>query len=144
MPEFCAVHRLPRARIDPIDTPEAAVSMVSVLMSRPPRFETIVIPLDDQRRGLSVVVVAGTVEPDSFFDILDIVGLAAAGSDEVAGLVVATVRPHGGVDDRDVDRWLEGSALLGDRGIELVEWFIVGEEICCPRDLLGERPRWRS
>ena len=142
MPEYCAVHRLPRARIDPIDSPATALSMVSVLMSRPPRHETIVIPLDDQRRGLSVVVVADTVEPDSFFDILDIVGLAAAGNDEISALVVATVRPGGGIDEGDVDRWLEGSALLDDRGIELVEWFIVGDDVCSPRDLLGERPRW--
>lgn len=144
MSGFCTFHRFPRARVDPIDTEVVALSMISMLMTRPPRHETIVVPLDDQRRGLSAFVVAGTTSPDSLYDVVDVVGRCAAITDEISAVVVATVRPDAGVDEGDVDRWLGASALLDEHGVELVEWFVVGDVVRCPRDLLGERPRWRS
>ncbi len=42
----------------------------------------------------------------------------------------------------DVDRWLELSDLAEQAGVELLEWFVIGDAITCPRDLLGEPPRW--
>ncbi len=36
------------------------------------------------------------------------------------------------------------SDLTSAAGVELVEWFVIGDDIHCPRDLLGEPPRWRS
>lgn len=137
-------HRLPRARLDPIDSPLVAMSAISALMGRPPRSETIVVALDDQRCGSAVIVVTGTDAPDSFIDVIDVVARSAGNRDSIAAAVVASVRPGGGIDARDIDRWLEASAMLDERGVELVEWFVVGDEVCCPRDLLGERPRWRS
>ncbi len=66
--------------------------------------------------------------------------------DEFGSVVVASVRvPVPGVDDldeRDVDRWLECSSMLDDAGIELLEWFVIGRRIHCPRDLVGEPRRW--
>jgi hypothetical protein len=50
--------------------------------------------------------------------------------------------PGGGVDAGDVDRWLEASDLLEGYGLELLEWFVIGDRTWCPRDLLGEPPRW--
>ena len=26
--------------------------------------------------------------------------------------------------------------------MELLEWFVIADEVSCPRDLLGEPPRW--
>lgn len=141
---FCGPHRLPRARLDPIDSPLAAMSTISALMCRPPRPETIVIALDDQRCGLAVIVVTGTVASDSFIDVIDSVGQSAGSDNSMQAVVVASIRPGDGIDAGDVDRWLEASAMLDERGVELVEWFVVGDEVCCPRDLLGERPRWNS
>jgi hypothetical protein len=140
---YCVSRRLPRAGIDPIDTERAALSMLTALMTAPPRHETIVIPLDDQRRGRAVIVVGGTEDPDSFHDVVDIVGRGAECQDDVAALVVASVRPGGGLDDGDVDRWLAASDQLDDRGLELLEWFVIGNQVACPRDMLGEAPRWR-
>ena len=62
----------------------------------------------------------------------------------LGALVMATVRPGGGPLEDDGDRWLEMSDLTSAAGVELVEWFVIGDEIHCPRDLLGEPPRWRS
>jgi hypothetical protein len=36
------------------------------------------------------------------------------------------------------------SDVTSAAGVELVEWFVIGDDIHCPRDLLGESPRWRS
>ncbi len=58
-------HRLPRARLDPIDSPLVAMSAISALMGRPPRSEAIVIALDAHRCGLAVIVVTGSDAPDS-------------------------------------------------------------------------------
>ncbi len=52
--------------------------------------------------------------------------------------------PAGGPLEGDGDRWLEMSDLTSAAGVELVEWFVIGDDIHCPRDLLGEPPRWRS
>ena len=55
------------------------------------------------------------------------------------------MRP-GGYDDSvqagDIDRWLEMSDLAEQSVVELLEWFVVGDEVSCPRDQLGEAPRW--
>ena len=41
--------------------------------------------------------------------------------------------------------------MSADLGVELVEWFVIGGDTptvaanaSCPRDLLGESPRWRT
>ena len=42
----------------------------------------------------------------------------------------------------DVDRWLEMSDIAEQVGVELIEWFVIGGDVTCPRDQLGEPPRW--
>jgi len=142
MSGYCVGRRLPRAGIDPIDSERAALSMLSALRSAPPRHETIVIPLDDQRCGRSVIVVGGTDDPDSIHDVVDLVARGAGPHDEIAAAVIASVRPRGGLDEGDVDRWLAASDTFADHGLELLEWFVIGHDVTCPRDMLGEPPRW--
>lgn len=142
MSHSCAAHRLPRARIDPIDSDAVALAMLARLITRPAQPETIALLLDDQRRGLTVLVVSGTEEPDSMFDIVDLIAHGDQLGDELGAVVLASVRPGGAIADGDVDRWLEASDVLADRGIELVEWFVIGVDVVCPRDRLGEQPRW--
>jgi hypothetical protein len=98
--------------------------------------------LDDQRRGISVFVVSGTTAPDAVLDVVDVVGAAAQVDDLLGGIVLASVRPGGAVEAADIDRWLGASDALDQRGVELVEWFVIGESVECPRDLLGAAPRW--
>lgn len=142
MPNFCSAHRLPRAGVDPIDSELVAFAMIAHMLGRPPRDETIALLLDDQRRGISVLVVNGTDRPDAMFAVLDLIVHGDHHGDELGAVVLASVRPGGAVDQADIDRWLEASDVLADRGIELVEWFVIGIDVTCPRDLLGEPPRW--
>ena len=56
---------------------------------------------------------------------------------------MASIRPHGCLDERDGDRWLEMCDLLEQRNAQLLEWFVVTDpEVWCPRDLLGVPSRW--
>jgi hypothetical protein len=96
-----------------------------------------------------VVVVDGTDEPDAVLDVVERVAGSIAASGHPGCLVLATVRPGGGVLDGDDGRWLEASELADDVGVDLLEWFVIGGDrpsvaanAVCPRDLLGEAPRW--
>ena len=144
MSSSCSLHRLPGAGVDRIDSELVARSVLGLIVADPVRTETVVLLLDHERRGIGVLVVSGTVPLDSIFDVLDVI--TSIELDELDGVVVASVRlPVPGIDDLDecdVDRWLECSSMLEDAGIELVEWFVIGRDVQCPRDLVGEPPRW--
>lgn len=138
-------HRLPRAGIDVIDDSATAFAMLSMSIHRPLRHETILLLLDQARRGRAIVVVADTVAADSAIEVVECITHANAG-DGLAGIVVASVRPDDtglpDVDAADIDRWMEMSDLSDAVGVELLEWFVIGRSVRCPRDRLGEPPRW--
>jgi hypothetical protein len=142
--QFCSSHRPPRAGLDPIRTADAALAVVALAMHHPPRHEAIALLLDAEHRGLAVTIVTGTERPDDGIEVVECMSTLASEIERIGALVLATVRPHGGVTDGDGDRWCEMSELAAGVGIELLEWFVVGDRIECPRDLLGEPPRWRS
>lgn len=143
------VHRrFPRAGIDPIDDAESALLAVSMAVTHPLRHETIVVLLDDARRGIGIVAVTGTRPPDAVVGVLDTVLDTVLDSvfdsvpESVGAVVLASVRPGGAADGADIDRWLEMTDLADQHGVELLEWFVVADAVSCPRDLLGEPPRW--
>ena len=139
-----STRRVPMARIDPIDSARDALAMMSLVVARPPIAETIAILLDDARRGLTIVHAAGTMHPDALFDVLERCMLSPD-LEDFAAVILVTVRPGGSIDPDDVDRWFEASDQCALMGLELVEWFVVCDEaVVCPRDLIGEAPRWRS
>jgi hypothetical protein len=142
--QFCSAHRPPRAGVDPIDCAESALAVIALAIARPPVAETIVLLLDHERRGMCVTVVSGTTRPDDAVEVAECLAAAGACTGRLGALVLASVRPGLGALDGDGDRWLEMSDLTSAAGVDLVEWFIIGDDIHCPRDLLGEPPRWRS
>lgn len=145
MSRFCLANRIPRALIDPIDSAADALALINVTMSQPPQSDTIALLLDHERRGLTVFTVTGTTHPDAMFDLIDIIVHASnQGDSRLGGLILASIRPDGGIEPSDVDRWLEASDITELGGLELVEWFVVGNVTACPRDLLSEPPRWGS
>lgn len=143
MSDFHAANPLPRAQIDPIDTPYRALAIVIEMMDPRVRAETVVLSLDPQHRGLSVLVVEGTDDPSTFLAIIDSITEQARYLDEPGGLVVATVRPDGGPEYADLDRWVEANETCTETGVELVEWFVLGRTITCPRELCDVPARWR-
>jgi hypothetical protein len=147
--QFCGVHRAPRAGIDPIDSQAAALAVIKLAMHLPLAAETIALVLDADLRGRTVVVVDGTEEPDSVLEVTERLVDAIATAGHPGALVLASVRPGGCPSLDDVDRWLEASDLAEAAGVELIEWFVVADDTgrptaWCPRDWLGEPPRWQS
>jgi len=138
-------HRLPRAGIDTISCAETALLTLAMAIQQPLRAETVTLLLDDQRRGIAVAVVSGTHQPDDVLEVVECFTRSAAHGGRVGSIVVASVRPAV-TDDAttatDVDRWLEMSDIAEQAGVELLEWFVIGGDVTCPRDRLGEPPRW--
>jgi hypothetical protein len=138
-------HRLPRAGVDTISCAETALLTLAMAIQRPLRAETVTLLLDDQRRGIAVAVVSGTHQPDDVLEVVECFTRSAAHGGRVGSIIVASVRPDGSDEDTtatDVDRWLEMSDIAEQAGVELLEWFVIGGDVRCPRDQLGEPPRW--
>lgn len=114
------------------------------MLASPRRAETLVLLLDHERRGLTIVNVEGTRDPDSIHGIADIALATAAEMSEVGAVVLATVRPDGRDDLDDVERWLDIDEQLALAGVELLEWYVYGRSISRPRALLGEPTRWTT
>lgn len=140
-----AHHRLPRAGIDTIDSAETALLTLAMAIQQPLRAETVALLLDDQRRGITVAVVSGTHQPDDVLEVVECFTRTAAHGGRVGSIIVASVRlwpTDEGTAAADVDRWLEMSDIAEQAGVELLEWFVIGGDVTCPRDQLGELPRW--
>ena len=60
MSSFCTIHRVPHAGIDPIVTERAALAVINMVLEPPLRHDTVVITLDRERRGRSLVVIHET------------------------------------------------------------------------------------
>ena len=138
-------HRLPRAGVDTISCAETALLALAMAIQRPLRAETVTLLLDDQRRGIAVAVVSGTRQPDDVLEVVECFTRSAAHGGRVGSIIVASVRPDRSDEATtatDVDRWLEMSDIAEQAGVELLEWFVIGGEVTCPRDQLGEPPRW--
>ena len=141
-----AHHRLPRAGIDAIDCAETALLTLAMAIQQPLRAETVSLLLDDQRRGIAVAVVSGTHRADDVLEVVECFTRRAAHGGRIGAIIVASVRPDA-VDEpdqseADIDRWLEMSEIAEQAGVELLEWFVIAGDVTCPRDRLGEPPRW--
>jgi hypothetical protein len=141
MSDFCTAHRLPRAQLDPIGNDEAQALLVEVF-SVPLRHETVALVLDHEHCGISILAVDDTVDPDSVLSVADAVAHAALHDPSIGAVVLASVRPGGGDELDDVERWHDLDMTFGDVGVELLEWYVVGDFISRPRVLLGEPDRW--
>jgi len=129
----------------PVRCAADALRVLRLAVTLPPQPETLAFVLDPQGVGGVITLVSGTVRADSVLAVAECIAMAAEQVPQAAGLVLATVRPGGGVEPGDVDRWLEASHLVHARGLQLLEWFVIAEGYgCCPRDLLGEPERWAA
>ena len=137
------MHSIRLRRPMPIRCADDAIFLLSRAMRHPLEYETLAFFLGHHELSGRVVAVTGTTRPDMLFGVLDVMCVAASEVPRANRLVMASVRPDGGVLPGDVDRWLEASALCELSDIELVEWFVIGPHGPeCPRALLGEQERW--
>jgi hypothetical protein len=141
MTHFSSAHRFPFAGGPPIDD-AAARSLFASTLAVPRRPETVVVLLDHDRRGRTILNVAGTTHPDAVLDVAECCIELVARSPLIGGAIIATVRPSGGDVLDDVERWLDLDERFALVGVELVEWYVYGRAVSRPRVLLGEPDRW--
>ncbi len=134
--------RLPVADIDPITDAPTALALIDALASVPRTHETLAILLDHEHRGTTVVNIDRTLDHDSVLYVADRVTEMAHGVEEIGAVIIASFRPGGSDELDDLERWLTIDEQLGLVGIELVEWFVIGRAVSCPRSLLGDPSRW--
>jgi len=130
------------AEVDRFEDPSIALALIDALASDPPVHETLAVLLDSDHRGTTIMNFDGTVENDSVLWVADAVTERANRMDDVGAVIIASVRPDGSDELDDVERWLTIDEQLGLVGIELVEWFVIGRSVSCPRALLGDESRW--
>ncbi|BAN03238.1 hypothetical protein [Ilumatobacter coccineus] len=134
--------RFPRAHLDPIVTSHSAQLLLDRLIDLPHRHETLAVLLDGERRGVSIIAVGNTVDHDAVLDVAELVTESVRWSVDVDGVILASVRPGAGDELDDLERWAELSLRFDEAALELVEWYVIGNGVSCPRALLGEPPRW--
>lgn len=127
----------------PVRSAADALHVLSLAVNRPLESETLCFLLDDQGVGGVITVVSGTTRPDAVLDVVELFARVGGSTPRARWLVVASVRPRGGLLPGDIDRWLEASELASRHGVTLLEWFVIGQGGAQrPRDLLGEPERW--
>jgi hypothetical protein len=137
-------HPVPRGGIDPIRSADDALAVLA--LAAPYGHDTIVILLDAERCGSSIMIVTDTVDPDALLTVIDVcVEATGAPGAPIEAMIVASSRPDGDVEADDVQRWSEAGDLCRSSGIELIEWFVLGRSgPQCPRELCGDPERWAA
>ena len=137
---------VPRAGLDPIADEASALAVVRLAAAGPMRPETIVVLLDEHRRGVGLVVVSGTIDPDAVVEVAECLLDPIAHDGRVAAAVIASCRPDDDADDEpvlaDADRWLELDDVARRHGVALLDWFVEGSGLSRPRELVNAPPRW--
>lgn len=134
--------RFPRAHLDPIDSAEVAYALIAQLSNSIDRDRTLAILLDHEHRGISIVDVDGTIDPDAVLVVADVITEFAASRPEIGAAIIATVRPGGSMNRHDPVRWVEASEVCELGGVELLDWVIVGRQVVSPRAVSGAADRW--
>lgn len=133
----------PPQRPDPVRSEAEALRIFGLAASSPIEHETLAFFLDEQGVGGIITVIGGTSEPDALLEIVECLGRAAAQAPMPLALVIASMRPHDGVLDSDVQRWFAACDVAADHDIRLLDWFVIGPRgALSPRALCGEPDRW--
>jgi len=87
---------------------------------------TLAILMEDNALPGVCVAVDGGDHPDAVFSVCVCVTEVLKRNPQIAGVVLASVRPHDSPDCDDIDRWFELVHDFEQLGVELLEWFVVG------------------
>lgn len=101
--------------------------------------------LDRQHCGHELVSVVDTTEPSHIIQVADTMAFCASANADITGLVIATVRPGGGLLADDDDLWLEAADAVEASGLTLVDWLVIGRGGAkSPRERMGLASRWAA
>ena len=145
MPHVPRTDWFPRPRLDPMESwvDGLQVVLMTIDFEFRRRHQVLVVTLDDVRRAHTVTRFRDAVEPFAVVDAVAHAVESAMVEVETSALLVASMRPDGGVGVDDLGYWHAIDALCDEVDIELVEWYVVGGRgVDLPRELCGVRSRW--
>lgn len=129
---------IPRPLVDPVSTLPEALGIVALAAGRPVRAGSIVLVVDDRRRGLGLHRTGG---PESHL-AHDVAGVCSR-IPGAHGAFIVTFRPGSPVGLDDPDLFEQLRTVLHSTGHHLVDWVVAGRGgFWCPRILVGAPDPW--
>lgn len=119
----------PRANIDPIVDEHDLLALAALVFEPPLEHKTLVVLLDEHRRGRCLITVTGTHDPDDVIEVAHFIRDAVdlAPSDAPPAIALVSVRPSSPFDPDDADRRDEITQIIDP--VRLDEWLVLGERI---------------
>lgn len=119
------------------------MSVFSLQILRPMSPETLVMFVDTSGCGFSLVSVSGTEDPLAVIDVAETLAMVAGEAPDIAGFVIASVRPGGGLLLDDDEIWFEIDLVVEEFGLILYDWLVIGIHgtLSVPREF-GLPTRW--
>lgn len=126
-----------------IDSLDRAIEALKLIVTVPAKPEIIAMLIDENGIGRSMIVIDGT-NPGNETNVVDVITTAAEQAGARDSLVLASVRPGGGLESEDCHRWFELDDAAHERGCELIEWLVLDgrRHAYLPRALVGAPERW--
>lgn len=147
-PEACRAVRRRDRRTRPetrFVRPADTVAVLSRTVHVPRRNETIALLVDDARRGVAIVSVAGTHDADDVVEVVELLTLPTTHGSRAHAIVLASVwadAPPASPGRAVIDRWLELHHIAADHGVELLDWFEFSDRVTSLRVAAGAPSRW--
>src|SRR6476620_441375 len=91
--------RMPRAHLDPIVSVEDARAVFAMQMSDPVQDETLVMLLDDQLCGSTLITITDTRSVEQLLHVGEAMAQVASGLPDISAVVIASVRSEGATAD---------------------------------------------
>ena len=132
---------IPHAGVDAVTHRRCALSVAALVIDVPIVAQCVLIALDDQRRGLGMVVVDDAGTPDDIIEVMTATSHAIHRSGARA-IVAVSVRPDYPVTTGDEQRWNTLDAICTAADIHLVDWLIVSDIISWQCPLVEVTSRW--
>ncbi|MEY4372991.1 MAG: hypothetical protein RL219_1760 [Actinomycetota bacterium] len=123
---------------------DAALDLVSTLLTEPRCHEVLCLLLDDAARVHAVLVFEGQQPPEDIVLTADTV-LHLTVDARVDAVVLVSVRPGAPFSPADLARWRALNDLFAETHLALLEWFVADEHtMVAVSACVGERARWPS
>ncbi|HWC67686.1 MAG TPA: hypothetical protein VG478_06440 [Acidimicrobiales bacterium] len=109
------------------------------------RAQILVLMLDAEHRGTTCLAVDDVRSADGVLRVGTLLAELAQHEIGLAAVTLASIRPGGGAELADIDRWHSLTTQLGTAGVTLLEWFVFGEHSAVGIGELVDAPwRWRA
>jgi hypothetical protein len=133
----------PRERFA-VHSPGEAIEAFATLATLD-RSQVLALLLDAEHTGATCVAVDDIPEPDGVLRVASLLAELAGHDIGLVAVALASVRPGGGAELADIDRFEQLSDCFEASGVTLLDWFVLGEHSAVGvGELVGAPWRWRG